>query len=87
MLFASGEVKNFTLSSSGAKFYAPQQTGATTGSVIITLDAFGAATAGWWQLSLNRTTLVHTAQYNDLEMPGGGKTYTMTPDKCVVNNF
>jgi hypothetical protein len=87
MVFASAEVSNAAGGSSGSKIYSPLQVGSTTAAVIFTLDAFGAANGGWWRLSLDRATLVHTAAYSDSEMVGGGKTYTMTPDKCLVNMF
>jgi len=55
--------------------------------VIITLDAAGTANFGWWYVTLNRSTLVTTIEYNDNEVSGGKITWIQTPDKCVVNSY
>jgi hypothetical protein len=53
----------------------------------ITFDATMNANAGWWDVRLNRTTLVVTIDYNDTDVMGGKRSWTMTPDKCVVNKY
>lgn len=55
--------------------------------MFITFDLLGAINGGWWQLSLNRTTLVVTIENNDIDAPGGKNTWLMTPDKCVLNRY
>jgi hypothetical protein len=88
-LFASGNISAPDIQSSGANIYAPTQNGAATAPVILVFDATGTANAGWWRISLNRTTLVTTIEYNDVDLPevDDKRAWTMTPDKCVVNSF
>jgi hypothetical protein len=38
--------------------------------VIVTFDVYMGAKGGWWELALDRTTLVTTITYNDSEQPG-----------------
>lgn len=86
-VFASAAIWGSGWQSSGAKFYSPEQNGWATAPVNVTFDVYGQSTAGWWRFSLNRETLVVTAEYNDAELPNGKDTWTMTPDKCVVNRY
>ena len=86
-VFASGNVAGAASQSSTALVYAPTQNGYATAPIIVTLDASGPADFGWWRLSLNRTSLVVTIEYNDAGMTPPKQTWTMTPDKCVVNTY
>lgn len=56
-------------------YYAASQNGSATGSVIFTAD-FATSNYGWWNVSLNRSTLVVTAVYNDTDL-GGQSPVTM----------
>jgi hypothetical protein len=58
-----------------------------TAPVLLGLDVQGAANYGFWRLELNRTTLVVTITYTDADLVGGTLSWTMTPDKCVLNNY
>jgi hypothetical protein len=67
--------------------FSPSQVGYQNAPVIFTFDVYGTATSGYWTLSLNRTTLVTSAVYKDAELATGSMTWTMTPDKCVLNAY
>jgi hypothetical protein len=86
-VFASADIAGPSTQASNAVVYAPTQNGYTAAPVILTFDAAGTANAGWWQLSLNRVSRVVTIDYNDSDVDGGRMTWTMTPDKCVVNTY
>jgi hypothetical protein len=86
-VFASAGVREGAIGASYANFYAPTQNGALTASVIVSLDEFAPADGGWWQLSLDRTTLVTSIVYNDVDVAGGMVTWTMSPTACVVNRY
>jgi hypothetical protein len=86
-VFASGGVSGAASQSSTAVVYAPTQNGYATAPIIVTLDASAPADFGWWRVSLNRTSLVVTIEYNDAGMTPPKQTWIMTPDKCVVNTY
>jgi hypothetical protein len=86
-VFASAAIKANDIQASGANFYAMAQNGWDAAPVSITFDATMNANAGWWDVRLNRTTLVVTIDYNDTDVMGGKRSWTMTPDKCVVNKY
>lgn len=86
-VFATAQVGGTLFEASGTRFYSSQQVGAATASVLIRNDLAGATNAGYWDVRLDRTTLVVTAQYNDADLTGGQQTWSMTPDQCVVNSY
>lgn len=86
-VFASGTIRGPVDQTSDATIYAPSQNGYDDASVIIRMDAYAPADAGWWSLSLNRSTLVTTLVYHDDDMPEKTKTWTMQPSKCVNNTY
>ena len=86
-VFTSANISGPSNQASGALTYAPTQNGYTTAPVTMTYDSAGTANGGWWQLSLNRVSLVVTIDYHDTDVDGGLMTWTMTPDKCVVNTY
>jgi hypothetical protein len=88
-VFASADVRDVALQSSNARIFAPAQVGWATAPVIVTFDVQSPANGGWWQLSLNRMTLVVTIEYNDVDLPdvGDKRSWIMTPDKCVSNTY
>lgn len=86
-VFSSGSVAGPEVQSSAANFFAPQQNGYDTAAVQMTLDVIGADNYGYWTISLNRATLVTTIVNTDIDVAGGSRSWTMTPDKCVVNTY
>lgn len=86
-VFAAGSIDSAGIQASAANIFAPQQVGYETAPVILVFDSAGAVNGGWWKLSLNRMSLVVTIEYNDTDVMGGKRSWTMTPDKCVVNRY
>lgn len=86
-LFVSAAIKSTYIQSSASAFYASTQNGATNGAVSINYDLVGGLNAGYWVVSLDRATLVVTVEYNDGDVSGSKQTWTMAPDKCVVNDY
>lgn len=86
-VFVSGDIFGSASQSSTALIYAPTQNGFINAPITVTLDAYSPADGGWWRLSLDRTSLVVTIEYNDADMTPAKQTWTMTPDKCVVNTY
>jgi hypothetical protein len=86
-LFAGASLYGPLTQTSGTSFYAASQVGAATAAVVMTDDYAGTANGGWWQIEVDRTTLITVIEYNDSDAPGGQDTWTMTADKCTLNNY
>ncbi len=86
-LFAAGAIRSDEQQIGATSIFSRQQVGANSASVILLYDLSGAANAGWWQLSLNMSTLVTSITYNDLDYSAQPTTWTMTPDKCTVDLY
>ena len=86
-VFASGDVFGTTLEGTAANIYSPAQNGYLDAPVLFTLDSYGSADGGYWRLSLDRQTLVTVIVYNDADLASGTETWTMTPDKCILNSY
>jgi len=86
-IFASAGVREGLIGASYASFYAPTQNGALDAAVIVSLDEAPPANGGFFRLSLNRTTLVTTIVYTDVDVAGGTTSWTMLPASCVTNSY
>jgi hypothetical protein len=86
-LFISGQIESPALTATGTTFYAPSQNGWLTAPVFVVFDANAPADSGFWKLSLDRQTLVTTIEYTDADLAAGKLSWTLTPDKCVVNSY
>lgn len=86
-VFVTGSVIGNDFETSDSAFYARQQNGAATGRVLITSDLAGDSNAGYWALSLDRITLVTSVVYNDVDVSGGVRSWTMAPERCVANDY
>ena len=86
-VFAYAATQNNTQQIGASVYYSGQQNGAATAAVTFTDDYEATPVASWWHITLDRDTLVVTADYNNVDLPGGKNTWTMTPDKCVVNTY
>ena len=86
-VFVSGVVYNGAVSGSFSNYYAPTQGGYLTAPIVIDLDSYAPADSGWWQLSLDRSTLIVSIVYNDADIDGGSLSWTMLPSQCIVNNY
>jgi len=82
-VFATASVIAPNIQASGAQIFSANQNGYLDAPVIVTFDVQGAANNGWWRISLNRTTLVVTAVYNDSDLGGNGtRVWTSSPSIC-----
>ena len=72
---------------SGTDFWASSQSGASTAPVFITAD-FATSNWGWWNISLNRSTLVTTAVYTDSTLGAQSPvTITFLSSACTLLSF
>jgi len=87
-VFAQSSIASAVIQVSGSAFYASSQNGAATGSVIMTDDWAGGVNYGWWNVSLNRSSGIVTAVYNDGDLGGSGTaTFTFPSSGCSINNY
>jgi len=82
-VFASGAIRDNSLQIGATSFYSSQQVGAIAAPVIFTNDYETAHIGYYWRISLNRVDLVTTIKYSK----SSETTWTMTPDKCTVNDY
>lgn len=82
-VFVTGSVRNGAIEASNSVYYSATQNGALTAAVNVQFDLMGAANSGFWVLSLDRQTLVHTLRYVDSDAVGGEQIWSLTPDKCI----
>ena len=86
-IFASAGVREGLIGASFASFYAPTQNGALDAAVLVSLDEMPPGNGGFFRISLNRTTLVTTIVYTDVDVAGGTTSWTMLPSNCVANSY
>lgn len=86
-LFAAASVYGPTVEISASIMYAKMQNGSDTAPVIFTYDCSGTSNGGWWEMWLNRTTLVSYVVYTDNDVTGGQSSWTMPSSECTVNNY
>jgi hypothetical protein len=87
VIFATASIADASIEASRSEVYAPTQNGALTAQVLIEFDQASALDAGWWAISLDRASLVTTIVYNDVDLAGGKRTWTMQPSACIVNTY
>lgn len=86
-VFAYGGIKASDIEAGASAYFAASQMGAASGPVLFTFDLVGADYSGWWRIEASRSTGVVVITYNDLDLNDGSDTWTMTPDKCVINRY
>lgn len=86
-VLVSASADNHTQQLSNVGFYIPTQTGWATAPVTIGFNYFNFSNYGSWVISLDRTTDVVIATYNDPALSPPYLTWTLTPDKCVVTTY
>ncbi len=86
-VFTSGGIGDGAYETNATAIYAPSQVGWDSASVIVQHDSYTPLDGGWWNIKLNRSTLITSIVYNDVDMVPATTTWTMTSDKCVVNNY
>jgi hypothetical protein len=87
VVFVTGGVRGAAFQTDTSSFYAPTQNGWQTAAILVEDDMLGAADGGYWQLALDRNTLIVTITYFDSEVAGGQESWTMTPDKCIKTTY
>ncbi len=86
-VWAFGDVSDASVSSGNSSFYDSSMVGAADGNVACVLDVAGAANAGWWRISFDRSDYTVTVTYNDVDVTDGSDTWTFaTPETCVVTH-
>lgn len=86
-VFSTSYIGGNSFSTSGSALFAPTQVGQATAPVNYIFDVYGTANGGYWTVSLNRTNLVVSLVYHDVDVPGGTATWTWNPSQCVVNSY
>jgi hypothetical protein len=86
-IFASASIRDSLIEAAHANVYAPTQNGALTAAVDVEFDQAVPADGGWWEISLDRATLVATIVYHDVDVTGGTQAWTMQSSACVVNAY
>lgn len=86
-VFASASISDGISQASSSSFYSPEQVGAADARVILTFDAQGPSTGGYWIISINPTTFDSTLEYFDGDWTDGGGVWTMPASECVVNRY
>jgi len=71
---------------SGTSFYSVGQPGAVNAMVSIVADHHGTLDRAYWQISLNRSTLVTSVVYEDNSL-AGPISLTFTPGACTIQNW
>lgn len=85
-VYASANISDETNQASATNFYAAGQNGSSTATVEITDDYIRPANGGYWNISLNRTTLITSVVYRDDDL-SGPVNMTFTPSACTVGNY
>lgn len=87
-VYATANIIDDEFQVSGTAFYASGQSGASKASVLITSDYVGSANGGFWEVSLNRDTLVTSVKYTDSSL-GGASPVNMqfNAAACTVQNW
>ena len=87
-VFAQASIASAVIQVSGVAYFASSQNGAATGSVVMVDDWAGGTNYGWWNVSLNRSSGIVTAVYNDGDLGGSGTaTFTFPSSGCSINNY
>ena len=86
-VIASAGVREGLIGASFTNFYAPTQNGALDAAVLVSIDEAPPGNGGFFRISLNRTTLVTSIVYTDVDVAGGTASWTMLPANCVANSY
>ena len=88
-VYAYGSIYSSEMQIGRSRFYDSSQSGASTAQILFTWDLSGSDNGGYWEISLNRSTLVVTILYTDSDESGGSTTWTLnsSSNNCVLNSF
>jgi hypothetical protein len=79
-VFVNGAIRGVAYQVAGSTYFSSKQNGYNNARILIAYDVLGAANAGFFELFLDRKTLIVTVKYNDSD---GDLSWIMTPDKCI----
>lgn len=86
-IFVNASVRDNADQASNSTFFAPTQNGYATGAITVEKDEIGAANAGFFSISVDRTTKIISVVYKDSDAVGGQLTYTEAASNCVTNTY
>jgi hypothetical protein len=87
-VFITGYVNSLSSTASDSIFYAPAQTGWSTAPISFIFDVYELADGGTWDISLDRTSLVATIEYHDVDLVSPGVlSWSWLPSQCVINSY
>ena len=87
-VFVSAEVADAYVGATAAQLHAASSQGAASGSVIVSLDYYGTASAGWWSFAFDPSSVVLVVSYHDFEMGGTGVwSQAQSPSICSVTVY
>ena len=88
-VYAYGGIRNSEFQIGRSTFYDSSQSGASTAAVLFTWDVSSPANWGYWEISVNRSTLVVTILYTDENQVGGATTWTLpsSSSNCVLYSY
>lgn len=86
-VFVDASIQDALIEVPGVAYFAAGQAGAATAPAIFAYDQAAPVNGGWWRIEMNRSTLVVTITYNDVDVSGGSDSWTMLPAACITNTF
>ena len=88
-IFVSGEVRDGEIAVSSATMFSSLQVGYSEAPIFISFDlsANGVSNGGYWKITLDRSTLITSIEYNDVDVAPNPSFWPMTADRCIHNEF
>lgn len=87
-IFVTGAIANGSNQIGRDAVYANGQAGSDTGWVRVADDRYNTSSFGYWQIELNRDTLILTATYTDSELPTTGtRVFTFVASSCTKESY
>ncbi len=86
-VWAAADIISPSISASGSRIYAPTQVGASNAGVNLVMDQAPPANGGWWDVNVDRQTLVVNIVYHDADVTDGQMSWTLDSNvnNCVLN--
>lgn len=86
-VWTSARITDGYNSASESMFYAPEQLGANTATVVVTFDVVQPSVGGFWTVSFDVVEFRSVITYTDSDLSAGGKTWALPGSACVVNEY
>ena len=84
---ATASVTDNYITTSRTQYYSLFQVGFLEAPIQLTHDLLGPANYGYWEIKLDRQTLITTITYNDIDLLVNPTVWTMLPTQCIVNYY